>query len=154
MITTAGFETVYDLWRNHLWPDRTTNIEAHSAMLMSGQYELKNFRYPPTFFVLYIEGKLVGCNSGHKCCDGSYRSRGLYVLPEYRKNGYGKEFLLATIEQGRKENATFVWSYPRYESWPTYESAGFELASEWKKDETGTNAFCIYRLKNAWTSNL
>jgi GNAT superfamily N-acetyltransferase len=141
-VTVADFETVYKVWSEYLWPDRKTEIQPHSAMLISGEYELKNFGYPPTFFVLYLDGQLVGCNSGHKCCDNSYRSRGLYVFPEYRKRGIGKALLLATIEQGKKENSNFVWSYPRLESWPTYLSAGFSLASDWAESETGINAFC------------
>lgn len=142
MIKIVDFEIIHDLWKNYLWPDRKSDIETHSAMLVSGEYELKNFRYPATFFAYYIEDKIIGCNSGHKCCDGTYRSRGLFVLPEYRKKGIGKELLLATIEQGNKENPKFVWSYPRIESWSAYRSAGFKLFSPWKNDETGINAYC------------
>ena len=146
MILKTTFEVVLDIWQNHLWPERTSKIEPHSAMLIAGDYELKNYEYTPSFFIYRIDDKIVGCNSGHKCCDGSYRSRGLYVFPEYRKKGYGKELLLETIEQGRKEEATFVWSYPRYESWPTYQASGFRLVSDWKRDETGTNALCVIKI--------
>jgi len=155
MITTVDFKTIFKIWSEYLWPNRLSNIQPHSAMLMSGHYELKNFNYTPTFFIYKVDGIIAGCNSGHKCCDNTYRSRGLYVFPEFRKKGYGKELLVATINQGIKENTRYIWSYPRYESWSTYESAGFKLASDWKKDETGTNALCVYEIdRSGWSSNL
>jgi GNAT superfamily N-acetyltransferase len=142
MIRHIEFEQIIPIWRTHLWPMRTSSIDTHSAMLLSGEYELKNFNYTATFLGYFIDDKLVGCNSGHKCCDGTYRSRGLYVFPEYRKLGIGTKLLLATIDQSRKEDATLCWSYPRLESWSTYKAAGFELISDWKDDETGINAYC------------
>jgi len=142
MIEKVNYEIVYNIWVNHLWPDRKSPIEQHSAMLINQTYDLKNYEYEPTFFIYRVDGKIAGCNSGHKCCDSTYRSRGLYVFPDYRKKGYGKELLLATIDQGLKEDSTAVWSYPRYESWPTYKSAGFDLISDWSQSETGINAYC------------
>lgn len=144
MIEVATFEIVSDIWKNKLWPNRTSTIDTHSAMLISGEYELKNYNYPATFFVYKINDTIVGCNSGHQCCDGSYRSRGLYVFPDYRKQGIGKKLLDVTIEQGNKEKSTFVWSYPRLESWSTYKAAGFRLVSEWTESETGINAYCRF----------
>lgn len=142
MIKHIEFVQILEIWQLHLWPMRKSEIETHSAMLLSGDYELKNFNYKPTFFGYFAGDKLVGCNSGHKCCDETYRSRGLYVFPEYRKLGIGTKLLLATIDQSRIENSKLCWSYPRFESWSTYKAAGFELISEWKNDETGINAYC------------
>ena len=97
----------------------------------------------PTFFGYFIEDKLVGVNSGHKCSDNSYRSRGVYVFPEFRKREIGTKLLIATIDQGRSEGCSFVWSYPRRSSWNTYQSAGFRLAGDWEKSETSeANAYC------------
>lgn len=142
MVTKTDFETIYQIWKTKLWPERKTEIETHSAMLISGEYELKNFNYPATFFIYKIDDKIAGCNSGHMCCDGTYRSRGLYVFPEFRKRGIGKELLLATIDQGKQENCEYVWSYPRYESWTTYQASGFKLTGDWHPTETGINAYC------------
>ena len=147
MIITVDFEFIKDFWKTNLWPDRKSDIEGHSAMLLSGEYELKNFNYPATYFIYIKDDKIAGCNSGHKCCDGTYRSRGLFVFPEYRKQGIGTSLLVATIKQGEKEDSTLVWSYPRFESWGTYKSAGFELISDWRTDETGVNAYCKIDIK-------
>lgn len=146
MIVKTNFETINMIWTKHLWPNRTSKIEPHSAMLLDGSFDIKNFDFNPTFLILYENNMIVGCNSGHMCNDGSYRSRGLYVFPEYRKKGYGKELLLRTINIGIEEKANLVWSYPRFESWNTYQSAGFSLASEWNNSETGVNAYCILKV--------
>lgn len=142
MIITVNFDFIQDIWRKHLWTDRKTEIQSHSAMLLDGTYDLKNFTYPASYFVYIHENKVAGCNSGHKCCDNSYRSRGLYVFPEFRKQGIGTDLLLKTVEQGITERADLVWSYPRFESWTTYVKAGFKLQGGWQETETGMNAFC------------
>jgi GNAT superfamily N-acetyltransferase len=151
MILKTDFETILTIWKNDLWPSRSSMIESHSAMLLDGTYDLKNYVYKPNFFVYMVDGKIAGCNSGHKCCDNTYRSRGLFVYPEYRKQGIGTKLLTQTIQQGLYEDCITIWSYPRYESWSTYESANFKLVSDWAKSETGDNAYCIY---SKWKSNL
>jgi len=145
MITEIDFETIRCIWKDYLWPSRTSAIETHSAMLLDGTFDIKNFNNKVTFLVYYVNGSIAGCNSGHLCSDNSYRSRGLYVFPQYRKQGIGKKLLEHTINIGKKENANMIWSYPRYESWNTYQSAGFSLCSEWAGSETGINAYCILK---------
>ena len=147
MIIETDFETIKHIWVDHLWPNRTSKIESHSAMILDGGYDIKNFDYKPTYLLYCVDDKIAGCNSGHKCSDNKYRSRGLYVFPEFRKQGIGKELLLATVSQSKKENCDLVWSYPRFESWTTYKSAGFELISEWAESETGLNAYCSQSLR-------
>lgn len=142
MIIEIEYKEIEDIWKRHLWPNRYSKIESISAMLFLKGYDLGNYYFKPTFFGFKIGDIIAGVNSGHKCADHSYRSRGLYVFPEYRKHGIAKDLLLATIDQAKKEYATFVWSYPRQESWNVYESAGFSLASDWHVGETGTNAYC------------
>lgn len=142
MIIETDFDTINSIWSEYLWPDRVSKIESHSAMILTGGYDIKNFDYKASYFIFKIDDKIVGCNSGHLCSDNKYRSRGLYVFPEYRRHGIGKELLLATINQGIKENCDLIWSYPRIESWGTYSSAGFALVSSWSQSETGINAYC------------
>lgn len=142
MIKQITFEDIYDIWNNYLWSDRHSKIEPQSAMLFLQGFDLKNFNYTTTYFAFFINNKIAGVNSGHYCCDNSYRSRGLYVFPEYRGHGIGTKLLIETINQGKKENAKFVWSYPRHSSWRTYESAGFKLYTDWHTSETSINAFC------------
>lgn len=142
MIVKIDYEIIYHIWANYLWKNRISPIEPVSAMLCDGTYDMQNFNYTPTFFGYYIDNKLVGVNSGHMCCDDSYRSRGLYVFESCRKQGIGQKLLLATIDQGNLENAKYVWSYPKQESFNTYQRVGFNLVSDWRLDESGFNGFC------------
>lgn len=115
-------------------------------MLLDKTFDLKNFDYEPSYFLYTLDGKIVGCNSGHMCCDNTYRSRGLFVFPEYRGHGYGVELLLETIKQSKIEHATCIWSYPKKSSWKTYKKARFRLMTKWDKSELGINAYCILKL--------
>ena len=144
MITHISFEEILPIWRDFLWPTRTSSIDSHSAMDFKAGYDLQNMNSIPTFFAYMIDNKIAGVNSGHMCRDNSYRSRGLWVFPEYRGKQIGKQILIATIQRGISEGASYVWSYPKDTSWKTYNSAGFELASTWEISETGTNAYCKY----------
>lgn len=145
MIKEISFEEILKIWSEYLWKERSSKIESHSAMLyLNKGYDIKNFEYTPTYFAYIIDDKIVGVNSGHMCNDNSYRSRGLYVYPEYRNQGIGRKLLIATWKQGIKEKAHFVWSYPKLTSWSTYKSAGFELTSEWEDSELGKNAYCFF----------
>jgi len=146
MIITIPFEEIYSIWYTRLWPNRQSAIETHSAMNFLGGYDIKNMISTPTFFAYKLDNKIVGVNSGHLCHDNSYRSRGLFVFTEYRKQGIGKILLRATIDKGKDECADYVWSYPKQSSWKTYESAGFSLASIWEQSELDLNAYCHFKL--------
>ena len=142
MIKHITFEEILPVWKNFLWPNRVSAIESTSAMNFLGGYDLINMSYAPTFFAYILDNKIVGVNSGHKCMDNSYRSRGLWVFPEYRGQRVGRKLLLATIERGIYENVDYVWSYPKFSSWNTYRAAGFTLASKWHQSELDLNAYC------------
>lgn len=147
MIKPISFEEILPIWKNYLWPNRISEITANSAMTYLGGYDWYNMSTVPTFFGYYVDGKLVGVNSGHKTLTNSYRARGLYVSPEMRGKGIGTLLLIATIHQASNEGCDFCWSYPRYTSWNTYKNAGFELTSDWEKSETSDrNAYCYIKV--------
>lgn len=146
MIITISFESIYPIWKNDLWFNRVSKIETNSAMKYLGGIDILNMSYAATFFGYVLENKIVGVNSGHKCSDQSYRSRGLYVYPEFRSNGIGSLLLEACIKQAKLENCKFIWSYPKKTSWKTYEKAGFSLSSIWETSEMDINAYCMRNL--------
>lgn len=152
-ILQTNFEKIYPIWKTFLWPDRESKIESNSAMMFLSGYDLKNFVYTPSFFIYVMDDKIIGCNSGHMCADNSYRSRGLYVFPDYRKRGVGIELLKATIYQAAIENASFIWSYPRQSSWTTYKQSGFELSSDWETSEVSLNAYCKKLIPNTFITH-
>ena len=143
MVESISWEEIYVIWRNQLWPNRSSDITPTSAMIYLGGYDLENLNYTPTFFGYKIDKTIVGVNSGHMCMNGLYRSRGLYVFENFRGRGIGKLLLKATISQAIKEHSKLCWSVPRNTSWTTYEGAGFKLSSSWFKTEThDSNAYC------------
>ena len=143
MLSKIAFDEIYPVWKNHLWNIESKKIEPNSAMKFLGGYSIENMHTPNVFLAYKKNEVIVGVNSGHLCDDGSFRSRGLFVFPDYRKSGIGRILLEETINEAIKVNATFVWSYPKKSSWNTYKSVGFDLASEWEKSETSdANAYC------------
>jgi GNAT superfamily N-acetyltransferase len=112
-------------------------------MCFLGGYDLVNMDPIPTFFAFIVDGEIAGVNSGHMCKDNHYRSRGLYVFPDFRGKGIGTILLKATIAQAKAETAVLCWSYPKKTSWKSYLAAGFKLASCWGGSETSdANAYC------------
>lgn len=145
MICSISWKDILHIWQTELWPNRASAIEQTSAMKYLQGHDIKNMEYYASFFGFIVEGQLVAVNSGHWCHDKSYRSRGLWVNPEYRRHGIGSQLLTATVRQGLVEGAEYVWSFPRKSSWPTYQRAGFKLTSDWQESETSeANAYCIY----------
>jgi GNAT superfamily N-acetyltransferase len=148
MIKSLSWHTIEFIWQIHLWPDRVSKIEPNSAMSYKSGYDMYNMNTTPSFFGYYVNDELVGVNSGHSCSDNMYRSRGLWVDPKHRGKGIGKQLLVETINQAKREDARMIWSFPKRTSWKTYNSVGFELTSDWQSSETSNeNAYCILELK-------
>lgn len=149
MITKISWEEICQIWSTELWPTRQSPIEPNSAMVYLGGYLDYNKQTTPTFFGYKINKNIIAVNSGHMCADNMYRSRGLWVHPNYRNQSFGQILLTATINQAIIENATMVWSYPRKTSVKTYEAVGFIITSPWEKSETSDhNAYCSLLITN------
>ena len=148
MLVKLEWKKIHGIWKNHLWSTRSSAIEPTSAMCFLNGYDLVHTQSTPTFFGYMIDDFIVGVNSGHACPNQhNYRSRGLWVDPNYRGHRIGQKLLTATIEQCQKEGYNQVWSYPRQTSWSTYQAVGFELVSDWETSETSeANAYCLYIL--------
>ena len=146
MVIELEWKKMHYIWKNYLWLDRSSPIEPNSAMCFLNGHDMDNMQSTPTFFGYMIDNFIVGVNSGHACPNqNNYRSRGLWVDPDYRGQGIGRQLLTATIEQGQQEGYSQIWSYPRQTSWSTYQAVGFKLASDWEVSETSeANAYCIY----------
>jgi GNAT superfamily N-acetyltransferase len=120
-----------------------------SSMQFMGGYDMDVYeRYTPWFIGAYDGTNLIGCNGGHQSSNDMYRSRGLYVKPDYRKNGIGKQLLLGTISFARTETqCNYIWSIPRHGSHWTYLSVGFSLASPWFNDKVEFGPNCYVNMK-------
>lgn len=149
MIEIIEWTDILSVWQRELWPDRFSAIEPVSAMCFLGNYDMDNMLMKPVFFGYFKNGQLVGVNSGHSCPrSNTYRSRGLWVHPQHRRQGIGRTLLEVTIAEAFNTDHDMVWSYPRKTSWPTYQSAGFVLNSDWHLSETSdANAYCSIHQK-------
>jgi GNAT superfamily N-acetyltransferase len=135
------FNTIKTIWENNLWPNRTSAIETHSVMTWPyegnpEQYDMDIFNYPATFWGAYLDNKLVGVNSGHKTTDEQYRSRGIWVDPEYRIRGVAQMLFLMTAHQAKVEGCEMLWSIPRKIALPAYTKFGFETVGDYIVTET------------------
>jgi len=173
-IKKITFDEILPVWRNKLWPDRESKIEPNSAMCFYKQnkthpdldhihlekYDLRNMETEPTFWGAYDGNKLIGVNSGHMCFGKMYRSRGLYVDPDYRHAGLGKKLLLKTIAQGVHEGAILVWSFPKLDVWnKVYKKVDFQITSHsWnfrpEVSETGVNIRAAVIINEKIVNNL
>ena len=140
-IERLNFKTVESIWSTKLWPNRTSAIETHSAMTWPFEgnpesIDMNIFNYPATFWGAYLDDKLVGVNSGHKTTDEQYRSRGIWVDPEYRKRGVAQMLFLLTAHQAKIEGCELLWSIPRKTALPAYTKFGFETVGDYIITET------------------
>ena len=135
------FDTIQTIWEKNLWPNRTSAIETHSAMTWPFEgnpdsIDMNIFNYPATFWGVYLDSRLVGVNSGHKTTDEQYRSRGIWVDPEYRKRGVAQMLFLMTAHQAKVEGCEMMWSIPRKTALPAYTKFGFETVGDYIVTET------------------
>jgi GNAT superfamily N-acetyltransferase len=136
-----NFKTIESIWSTKLWPSRTSAIESHSAMTWPFEgnpdsIDMDIFNFPATFWGVYLDNKLVGVNSGHKTTDEQYRSRGIWVNPEYRKRGVAQMLFLMTAHQAKIEGCEMLWSIPRKTALPAYTKFGFETVGDYIITET------------------
>ena len=135
------FNTIKTIWENNLWPNRSSAIETHSVMTWPyegnpEQYDMEIFNYPATFWGAYLDNKLVGVNSGHRTTEEQYRSRGIWVDPEYRKRGVAQMLFLMTAHQAKVEGSEMLWSIPRKNALPAYIKYGFQSVGDYIVTET------------------
>lgn len=130
IVKQITFEEILSIWQNYLWPNRQSTIETHSAMTwpmtnINQPYSMEVFSYPAYFFGAYHDNKLIGVNSGHSTSPTEFRSRGLWVDPNYRKLGIAQRLLKETVNQAKDSGAYMVWSIPKLSIIDTYKKVGF-----------------------------
>lgn len=146
------FEEVFPVWNEKLWLNRKSPIESHSAMAwpfegLVDEYDMSIFDYPATFIGAYDNNKLVGVNSGHKTSDLHYRSRGLWVDPEYRRQGIAQMLFALLENQAVVEQTEMMWSLPRKSALTAYQHFGFRTVGDYIGTETSdANIYAIKRL--------
>ena len=153
ILKTINWPTIQKVWTDNLWPGRESPIKPTNGLLLGGGWSKELESETPTFFGVYDGNILCGVNSGHKAETINdkkyYRSRGIYVYPEYRGKGIAQMLLKATEEQAIKENCDILWSMPRESSLKTYLRFGFEMYSNKEAIgmEFGPNYYVFKKIK-------
>ena len=149
----STFEEIYDIWHDQLWPGRKSKISSMSSLSWVQPREIiKDMtiykKYTPSFWVIKHGNEIVGVNSGFRTEEKIYRSRGLYVYPEHRKQGLAAILLRQAILQGKKEECHWIWSLPRKTALPAYTRVGFKKRGKWldKDVEFGPNCLVTRQL--------
>ena len=151
-IIRLTFEQISDIWKEHLWPNRQSPIETHSAMTwpyegIPEEYDMKVFEYPATFYGVISDYKIVGVNSGHRTTNHQYRSRGIWVDPDHRRKGVSQILFEATKDQAIGEGCRMIWSIPRKTALKAYTKFGFMTVGDFFNTETSdANIYVLKRL--------
>lgn len=145
-IEQISWEEILDIWKNHLWPNRTTPIEPTSSMKYLGGYDRKIKENPPCFIGARQGGRIIGVNSIFRTGKTEARSRGIWVNPNHRKSGVGLKIMamcIRTIIEKEGEDIETVWSAPRKTALDFYLRCGFVQTSDFTDDgfEFGPNCY-------------
>jgi GNAT superfamily N-acetyltransferase len=146
------FEQILPVWQTHLWPDRTSTIETHSAMTWpyswpDKEIDMNIFQYTASFWAVFDGERIVGVNSGHRSSEVEYRSRGIWVDPDYRGQGIATMLFNLLKNQAVTEGCEMIWSIPRKTALSAYTKAGFMTVGDFLETETSdANIYAIMRL--------
>lgn len=150
-ISKVEWPVIQFQWRYNLWPGRY-DVKPMSSMVYNqpDNYNMDIYNdYTPTFWAVQNEEtqQVVGVNSGFRTEDTLYRSRGIWVDPEHRKQGIAQLLFDALEQQAIEEGCDRIWSYPREGSHYAYLKFGFEMTSDWYKDSFGNNVYVLKKIE-------
>lgn len=150
-VQIIDWEIILDVWQRYLWPDRKSPIETHSAMTWpfnnpTSTHSMRIFEYTPYFIGVYDGSRLIGVNSCHRTDESTFRSRGLWVDPNYRKQGIAQLLFDKTEQLALMEGCTLLWSVPRKTALAAYERFGFKTEGGFFGTETSEANIYAYKL--------
>ncbi len=137
-VLTIGFDEIKKVWENFLWPERQSAIEPVSWISPQGLIDMEMKLGEPTFVGMFdFEKKLQGVVSGYSTSSDYYRSRGLWVSPDYRQKGVGRLLMSQLMTHARQEGHAYIWTMARHSSVGFYQKAGFETYKQTDQYEFG-----------------
>lgn len=140
------FDDVEGIWSNLLWGYKA---EPSSCMVYGtrDKYDATIFDNPIQYFGVFDGDTLLGVNSAFQTAPDFYRSRGLWVYPEFRGKGVASILLNEVVRQARALNIPYVWSFPRKTAIGAYLKVGFSQTSDWMYEPDGDRFNCYVLLK-------
>lgn len=144
------FEHILPVWQNKLWSGRKSTIETHSVMTWPWNdqpcHDMAIFEYPATFWCATSADQIIAVISGHKTSDCHYRTRGIWVDPDYRLCGVSQTLFLLVTAQAQLERCKKLWSLPKQSAIRAYTKAGFTTVGDYFVTEMSVSN--IYAQKN------
>ena len=145
-IRQITWEQTKPIWDTYLWPGRDS--EPVTSMKYLGGYDMAYKAQEPRFIgIENAQGILVAVNSYVLTHGTEFRSRGLWVDPQFRRLGYAKVLLEYMLDFIATEGGTMVWTMPRRGALEAYESAGFIRTTGWSEEGWGVNCYAIASLR-------
>lgn len=131
LVEPSSFQAVKPYWKA-LWPGRKSAIEPTSGMQLNGGFDKNYIKFKAYFWEAKSPmGSTAGVLSGHLSSEREFRTRGLYIAPEYRRQGVAHWLLKEAELKALSLGAELMWALPRKTSLTTYENFGFIKVSDW-----------------------
>lgn len=156
-IKSISWDTIYSVWSSNLWPGRLSPIEPHSYMSWPYSVAPNNNvpinEYPVSYLGCFVNNNLVGVNSGHQTSASEYRTRGLWVDPNYRRCGYATELFRVLEFIAACANCTIMWSIPRETALTAYTAYGFiPVGNKFKTETAESNTYAFKEVSRRYAS--
>jgi len=138
------WEQVKPIWDTKLWPGRDS--EPVTSMKYLGGYDMSLKEREP-FFIGVVTGEyILAVNSYVRTGETEWRSRGLWVDQNFRRQGHAKMMLASMAGHIQNMQGTMIWTMPRTEALEAYQSVGFVRTSNWIEQDWGTNCYALMSL--------
>ena len=146
-ISITDFKTVFPLWKTYLWPERIEPIEARSALLFKEGID-SNYKSAEVFFMKFEANKqIIGVCSGQRTRSQEFRSRGLWVSKEFRRQNIGSKLFFSVEKEAKKRGCQHLWTLARHSSKGFYLSVGMKDFGKTGKFEYGPHFWMSKKLK-------
>lgn len=130
VLTQLQFDDVLPIWKQQLWPARTSEIEKISYINSTGSIDMQIAQWGtnPIFLGFTNEVEIIACVSGFQTNLHEYRCRGIWVQEPYRSTGLGLKMIDALIEQIKinESQTSTIWTMARLRSVGFYQRAQFK----------------------------
>ena len=143
-VEQISFDEIQIIWEEYLWPDKKNGVAKanewtwkwHKPELEKDKQMAKEVE--PIFVCIKSGLEIVAVNScylsGKEGLFNYWRSRGLWVHPDFRGHKYSSVLLIWCLEYAKKQGGTYMWTVPRKSAFPAYKSVGFVKYSSWFDD--------------------
>ena len=143
-VEEISFEEIKEIWERELWPNKKNGVaKANEWTWYWLQTELGKDKQmakdaEPTFAGIRSNKKIVAVNSCYysnsKGVFDYWRSRGLWVHPDFRRQKYSTVILTWCLEHAKLKGGHWMWTVPRQSAMPAYQNVGFIQQSDWFDD--------------------